>query len=111
MKSRRVYLTSVFIFFVIAAIVLLLHTVHFFEGYYGFDQFTYKASAAYRAKMTPVKFLFALLFFGSLIGIMTCSAVALKHTAALRISAKTVTAILYVSVLLFVSLIVGGLFL
>jgi amino acid permease len=110
MRSRRVYLTSVFALFVIAASVFLLDYVSFFEGYYGFDKLTYKASDTYQNKMKPVKFISALLFFGSLIGIILCSLTALKHTAALRVSTKTITAILCLTIMTFVLLIIGGIF-
>jgi len=110
MRSRRVYLTSIFVLFIIAAGVFILDYVSFFESYYGFHKLTYKASDAYQTKMKPVKLVFAILFFGSLMGIVLCSLTALEHTDTVKISVKTIAAILCVTITLFVLLIVRGIF-
>ena len=100
MRTRRVYLTSVTALFVLAAGMFLFYYV-FFASYY-------KASldhGAYQATMRPIKLIFAFLLPASLIGIMACSLLALDHAAELKISTKTLTTVICLSILSFLFII------
>jgi hypothetical protein len=95
MKTRRVYLTSVFALFVLAAGTFLLHYV-FLKSYYRLDKSTFNS----------IKLAFGLFLPGSLIGILACSLFALDHTATLKISARTITTVICLAILSFLFIIV-----
>jgi hypothetical protein len=108
MKTRRVYLTSVFALFVLAAGTFLLHYV-FLKHYYRPDKSTFNSVTeylAYQAKVKPIKLVFGLLLPGSLISILACSLCALEHTATLKISTRTITTVIFLSILSFLLIVI-----
>lgn len=113
MKSKWLYFTIVSVLLILTIGIMMFDYVSFFEHRFGLDKLTYDSTRDYRLyskKMMPVRLVFSITFFCSLLVIIFYSIYAFKNRTSMQLHGLFPLLIVALSVLFLLIVIVGGIF-